>query len=261
MGSIKVDKKNLLLKGIENGSFPEVLYKYRTVDQARKALENFSFWFASPSSFNDPFDCSLSEKKSPDLNDVKKHLENLGQQKGVIDIAIELFKKDPSTVDGILCRIKKVIDSYGVFALSERFDNILMWSHYSDSHKGIVFGFELKSDLGFFVTPIKVDYRDQYDELNYFKNPNKSAIDTIKIKSSQWEYEKEIRIYKSKFGLYEINKEAIKEVYFGINSSQEDIYEIIGIFESKGLHNVSFYKGEKKHGSFGIDFHIIKINN
>jgi hypothetical protein len=259
MDSIEMDKKNLLLKGIEDGNFPEILYKYRTVDQAKKALENFSFWFASPNSFNDPFDCSLSEKKSPDLKDVSKHLENLGQPKGVVDNAIKLFKKDPSTVNSLLSRIKKVIDSYGVFALSERFDNILMWSHYSDSHKGIVFGFELKSDLDFFVTPIKIDYRDRYNELNYFKNPKESSINTIKIKSSQWEYEKEVRIYKSNFGLYKINKIAIKEVYFGINTSQEDVDEIVGIFKREGLHQVSFYKGEKIHGFFGIDFHPIKI--
>lgn len=145
----------------------------------------------------------------------------------------------------------------GVFSLSKYYNNILMWSHYADYHKGIVFGLELEADLEFFATPIWVSYKDSYEELNYLSDPLKSTIDTLKIKSSQWAYESEVRIYKNSTGLHRINAKSIKEVYFGIKTSQYEIDEIRQIITSKGLSGVRFFKGEKGHGTFKIEFNSL----
>jgi len=132
-----------------------------------------------------------------------------------------------------------------------------MWSHYSQYRQGAVFGLDMEADLDFFVTPIRIDYKDSYEELNYLAHPDKSTIDTLKIKSSQWSYESEIRIYKNESGLHKISEKAIREVYFGINATQEDIDEIRSICSSKGLTNIHFFKGEKAHGSFKVVFEAL----
>ena len=85
-------------------------------------------------------------------------------------------------------------------------------------------------------------------------DPDKSTIDTLKIKSSQWIYESEIRIYKNVSGLHKIREKAIRDIYFGINATQEDIDEIRRICFSKGLTKINFFKGEKAHGSFKVVF-------
>lgn len=248
-------KKELIRKGIANGKFPKVLYKYRTITQAKRILDNFLFWFATPDTFNDPFDCALSENQTPTLDDAIRHFKRLNIDKSIIERSIDLYKRSPDKLFELVKNTKeKSFFSKGVLSLSEKFDDILMWSHYSEYHKGIVFGLELEADLEFFVTPIKIDYRDSYKELNYLSDPHKSTIDTLKIKSSQWKYESEIRIYKNDSGLHKINENAIKEVYFGINTAKEDIFEICRIFSRKGLNGINFFKGEKGHGTFKIEF-------
>jgi len=220
-------KKELIKKGIDNGNFPKLLYKYRTIDQAKKILENFSFWFATPDTFNDPFDCGLSENQAPTLDDARKHFKRLKIDEGMIEKSIDLFERNPEKLVELVKNTKeKSLYSKGVLSLSESFDDILMWSHYSQYHQGAVFGLEMEADLGFFVTPIRIDYKDSYEELNYLADPDKSTIDTLKIKSSKWSYENEVRIYKNNSGLHRIEKNAIREVYFGINTTQKDIDEI-----------------------------------
>lgn len=251
-------KKNLIKTAIENGNYPNILYKYRTIEQAKKILDNFSLWFSTADSFNDPFDCSLSECLKPSLADARKHFERLGIKEAIIDRSIAILEREPDKLFKLIGEAKtKSILSKGVLSLSEKHDDILMWSHYSNYHKGIVLGLELVSDLDFFVTPIRVIYKDEYEELNYLNDPEKSTIDTLMIKSSQWAYENEIRIYKNIPGLHSINKKSIKEIYFGINTSQEDIDEVRKICATKGLSDVKFFKGEKHHGTFKIKFNLL----
>jgi hypothetical protein len=249
------DKKKLLKKGIDSGNFPKILYKYRTINQTKAILDNFSFWFATPDSFNDPFDCNLSEVDTPSLGDAIKHFKRLGIQESVINQSIDLYRRHPEKLIELVKDTKeKSICSNGVLSLSEKYDDILMWSHYSEYHKGIVLGLSLEDDLEFFVSPIRIDYKDNYEALNYLNDPEKSIIDTLKIKSSQWKYEREIRIYKNNSGLYKINETAIKEIYFGIKTRKEDIEEIYQICEKQNLNHIKFFKGHQSYGTFEVKF-------
>lgn len=247
--------KELVLMGVAKGSFPKTLYKYRTIDQAKKILESLSFWFSTPDSFNDPFDCNLSEIRLPNLSDARKHFERLGMEEDVIGKSMDLYQRCPEKlIDLIEVTKKKSISSKGILSLSERHDDILMWSHYADAHKGLVLGLSLEKDPGFFLMPLRVDYKDYYEPLDYLADPDKSTIDTIKIKSSQWKYENEIRIYKNDPGLHVIDKDAIIEMYFGINANQKDIDDICSMCRKSDFGHVNFFKGEQSHGSFKIDF-------
>jgi len=251
-------KEYLLKKGIEQKNFPDTVYKYRTIKQMEMILDNFSFWFANPNSFNDPFDCNLSEINPPNLDDAKKHLQTLNIKENDLIKALDCYEQNPTELTQLVETIKeKTIFSKGVLSLSEKYDDILMWSHYSDYHKGVVIGLSMDDDIPFFVTPIKIDYKNEYEILNYLSNPHKSIIDTLKIKSSHWQYENEIRIYKDKIGLQQINKKAIVKIYFGIKTSNEDIDKIKTICKSKNLTHIKFYKGHQSYGSFEIKFELI----
>lgn len=165
-------KKSLLRQAISNGQYPEKLYKYRSIKQAKEIIDNNSFWFSKPDSFNDPFDCCLSEKLEPSFDDARVHFENLGMSDAVINKSIVMLQRHPGSLAKLIQEVKDgSIGSKGVLALSEKFDNILMWSHYGDCHKGVVFGLEMAQDLEFFLMPIKVRYVDEYEELNYLVDP------------------------------------------------------------------------------------------
>ena len=173
----------------------------------------------------------------------------------IIEKSIDFFRSNPEELLQLVNNAKQAsIYSKGVLSLSVKYDDILMWSHYSQYHQGVVFGLDMEADLEFFVTPIRIDYKDNYEELNYLDDPDRSNIDTLKIKSSQWSYESEVRIYKNQSGLHSINEKAIRTIYFGINATQEDVNEIREICSKKGLTEINFYKGEKAHGSFKVIF-------
>ncbi|EJG1695046.1 DUF2971 domain-containing protein [Vibrio parahaemolyticus] len=250
-------KKKLLEQGLDKGSYPEVLYKYRTIEQLEMILDNHSFWFASPNTFNDPFDCSLSEVDSYELGDARTHFLSIGIEERHVSKSIEMFQKDPLKLQELVTTIKdKTINNKGILSLSACHDDILMWSHYADYHQGAVIGLEVRKDLEFFLMPIKIDYRDTYEVLNYLKDPQKATIDTLKVKSSEWRYENEIRIYKDGSGLRAVNPKAIKEIRFGVKTSEESIEKIKEICAKKGFEHISFYRAKKAHGQFAVEFEI-----
>lgn len=87
----------------------------------------------------------------------------------------------------------------GVLSLTSRPDNLLMWSHYTDDHKGFVIGFDEKHP--FFADnanqlPLpngvhRVRYRKRRKRISY------DAIDDLSIlfeKSVDWQYEAEYRM-------------------------------------------------------------------
>ncbi|MCS0436333.1 DUF2971 domain-containing protein [Vibrio diabolicus] len=249
------ENRRLLEQRLDRGNFPEVLYKYRTVDQLKMILDNFSFWFASPDTFNDPFDCSLSEVESYDLEDAQSHFRLLGITESNIEQALVMFQSHPEKLNALVAKAKnEAITQKGVLALSSTNDDILLWSHYADYHKGVAVGLELRKDLDFFLMPIKINYEESYEPLNYLKNPQQAIIDTLKIKSAQWEYEKEVRVYKSASGLYQISPDAIKEIRFGIKTSEQDIQDIKKLCLQKGLTEIAFYKAKKECSKFAINF-------
>ena len=79
---------------------------------------------------------------------------------------------------------------------------------------------------------------------------------TLKVKSSEWRYENEIRIYKDGSGLRAVNPKAIKEIRFGVKTSEESIEKIKEICAKKGFGHISFYRAKKAHGQFAVEFEI-----
>ena len=83
----------------------------------------------------------------------------------------------------------------GILCLSGKWDNILMWSHYTDDHKGFVIEFSGSHDF-FGKRLIKVRYSDQRPLLgNRPDGWNDGAL--FHTKSKDWEYEDEYRKFES----------------------------------------------------------------
>ena len=120
----------------------------------------------------------------------------------------------PKVTDLLTGTMDNASNDFGLISFSMHSNNPLLWSHYSDNHKGICLGFDV---LG--ITDInKVDYLDKRIELPDFliefgesdKNKKEFKInkenqkklesfmgDLMRFKYKNWEYENEYRAFPS----------------------------------------------------------------
>ncbi len=122
---------------------------------------------------------------------------------------------------------------------SEVLHNAPMWAHYADNHQGVCIEFsidwEIKADLP--NQPLRVEYKTDrpslstVDILNYSRReitnlPEQEALHIFEklclIKSTQWEYEKEWRVFfntKENPRYYRLPAFSVSSLIFGINTS------------------------------------------
>jgi hypothetical protein len=161
--------------------------------------------------------------------------------------------------------VEAINDTIGILCLTESFDNLLMWSHYSNSHKGFVVGFD-KSHRYFKRSHNKAGLAGYVKNVRYTKNrpefmffdSNRSEEENIAnwvknfiwVKSIEWEYENEWRIVNtlrnadSKFDsngtkvyLFDFPLESIKSVYLGCKMLPEKKKQILSIIKGESRLN------------------------
>jgi len=243
---------NTLLGMIKEKQIPRYIFKYTKISKnLYESLLNSELWFATPKSFNDPFDCKYDNQTSWNEELVRNHvyetISHTGEQVDPEDV-VRSFKAKPDLFSKFVSdRIKEVTNSKGVFCCSESAINVLMWSHYADAHKGVCLKFNISKDIDLFEHTHKVKYYWKYPKFDFFKEND--LANRLFAKSKHWKYEKEIRTIKMKSGLYKFNKECLKEVIFGKNTEKKDIETIRKIVKSK-YKDVKFKRIQFKKNSY-----------
>ena len=135
----------LMRMGIEEGQIPTTLYKYRSTQRVMEFLGNGQLMFATADTFNDPYKCKLNIDTSIEGKPEKwtHQLENITKES-----------------------IENVIWSCGIFCCTTEYDNIPMWAHYADNHRGCCMEFDVTKDLDFFHFPMKVTYDNTYPSIS-----------------------------------------------------------------------------------------------
>lgn len=98
--------------------------------------------------------------------------------------------------------------SHGIISLTETYDNLLMWSHYSDEHKGVVIEISIDDNNPFSLfrdnERLSISKDCTFNKVNYrkFRKYNEEisekSLDDVRLhymlsKSDEWMYEKEYR--------------------------------------------------------------------
>ncbi|HUO14679.1 MAG TPA: DUF2971 domain-containing protein [Verrucomicrobiae bacterium] len=123
---------------VKDQNLPSRIYKYRCDNPYTRAnLDADSIWTCSPALYNDPYDSWLSMPTNVLAqlleHSLKKNTANAEKYlDGISQIAI-------STVQNL----KIFRDLAKVCSFSEVHDSILMWSHYSDHHRGLCIEYDL----------------------------------------------------------------------------------------------------------------------
>jgi hypothetical protein len=83
--------------------------------------------------------------------------------------------------------IKELSKSHGMLCFSAHWHDPVVWAHYSDKHRGLCLGFEIRDDTGKPVTYVP-------ERLPFPDTPTVAHSDMMLwTKYSNWEYEQEIR--------------------------------------------------------------------
>jgi len=173
---------------------PSVLYKYSAFSaNPISSLTNKTVWFADPRSFNDPFDCKF------DIHNSSPKKFKMPARIGT-EIMVEKFNackkgEEYNSSQEYRYKLEKALSEIGVLCLAGSNNNMLMWSHYTDKHKGFCLGFRMIGNDAFKVRP--VSYEGKYIEIKIedFADKLEEYIKGIIFKkSSDWAYEEEYRI-------------------------------------------------------------------
>lgn len=226
-----------------------MLYKYTgNSNQAISNIRKHGLWFNTVNSFNDPFDIYPVYKMD---EEERQQAMDLFQKTKDIDIQLaETFTAEElSVLERMQDRFMPVENSKsGVTCFSEERDNIIMWSHYANSHKGICLGFDIteKSTIGDFLDETmlvdtcsstvsmscnvpcsgkiyKIIYNETRPQLIIGKK--EPQTDFLEVKFNHWAYEKEWRIMLHTKQPYVFPRlmyykpSILKELIFGANMS------------------------------------------
>ena len=236
------------------------LYKYQPNNiHTLNILQNNEFYFSFVEDFNDPFDCRVRLVLPTNREQWETHARDHNIPENLARIVIRFLETINYDTEKIMQEYEKShFRTIIVYCLSEIRDNILMWSHYSNSHKGICIGFETVIDqnelcirtddptLNGHINPVyhgvlsvdKVKYQTICPEPYIFVSSDHNHLsEFFKTKSIDWLYERERRIimpYRDiNKRLIRFDKSALKEVIFGCKTSSEFKQQIMKLIEDE----------------------------
>ena len=223
----------LIKLSVDQGQLPKYVYKYRAINiNTEKIFSDSKLWFSKPSDFNDPFDCQVIV----DTNNTESEIANFIRQNDPLMASknvkhfSRLWSKNPNDLHQMVNKkIHESLNEKGICCFAGNNENILMWSHYTVSHKGICLKFDVTADRDFFSTPFMVNYSKDYPHYNHLKDNSTIIKLLIQTKADIWKYEGEIRVLKPLSGAYSFRKETLVGVCFGCNGTKSDVQKIKGL--------------------------------
>lgn len=247
-------------------------YKYLPISRL-SYLEDELLRFTQPGDLNDPFEC-LPQKPSEEefnllidtvilnLPKVNKEFERNTKDKFNTEYLKDLYKNAN----------KNVNDDIGILSLSKNWNNTLMWSHYTNSHKGFCIGFD--KNHNFFENYLsddkctskfikEVEYSETRVKIPMILGQEKLNFEPYITKSLDWKYEEEIRIISSlnsadeikpkepyNIHLFKVSHSCITQIILGANIEIENENEIRKFASEK---NIEIYKAKISDTKYNME--------
>lgn len=245
-------------------------YKYSGVDGALHIL-NGTLKYDTPSGFNDPFDC-LPANKSVNLDNSALHT-----------LFFKKYKREPTLNEKMVCANnlsnpsyhKNINEALRILCLTKKPDNLLMWSHYAEQHKGCCFELDFtnydhnRSDPfnGNNWLPLKVDYETRRPKISPLEKG--LAKEAIYTKSIDWKYEEEWRIMRTYRNNPPENNAVVyprelflKRVILGCNVStpnEETIIELVKDINAKLNAKIVVDKARISRDDYKLEFGSVDL--
>jgi hypothetical protein len=254
-----------------------VVYKYRSWnnDCHRRILSDNEIYLPSPKDFNDPFDCAIIPNYDL-LDTVDKKDKFIDQFIAAIKATNSIFEADtytkvlkgrfesnPSkTIEELKALYRKHQNlAYGIFSLSCNWNSVLMWSHYSDNHKGFCIGFDLEElkKLNEFQMGGDIEYSNEFPQIDPLNHEIEVIFKEINTKASPWSYEEEYRLFSiigrgAKERKFRIPDSCLREVTLGLRFPEEDIKKVKELI---GQRAIKIFQARQVERQFTLDRKLI----
>lgn len=220
------------------------VYKYLPFsDGSKRILTDGTMKFTHHSEFNDPFDCITAY-------DIEKSMAYMRSRPDLFKKAGIHLKLSPAQrvskrkqmENGVRRSLENgefhdgVVGNVGICCLTKKPDNILMWSHYAENHKGFVVEFDVEHhDENIHMGNVEeklfgwdVEYNQSMPIITAGERDFNAVKNVFLTKSPDWAYEEEYRVLSMRkgSGIYDFDKKLISKVIAGVKMPEKDFDEL-----------------------------------
>lgn len=287
LGSTDINEADIeIAQTLKIDNLPKHLYKYRPFNKySLSNLESDTVWLNIPAEYNDPFECVeyldldkiskagtnfMKDEIIHDLtksNPVPRHVLDMANksddpirvlceyqfrfQNGMAENVLEITEGGINKVllNRHLELIKNLQNKLKICSFCESPNQLLMWSHYANHHKGFCIEYNIqswaKSDIrNRILYPVIYDTK-LYNSTNHFINQmventfnNLYPMISCATKSIEWGYEKEWRFIFNigdSFDKQNYPMECQSRVFIGSRMNTRNRNKIIKICQSKKI--------------------------
>jgi hypothetical protein len=169
-----------------------------------------------------------------------------------------------------------ILEQTGIFSLTAKRDDLLMWAHYADKHQGICVGFD--TTYWPFNLALPVQYSETYPVIDRAVESDRQSLEkSLLTKGSCWRYEAEWRLLMRTLnsgdrarcagrtsdvaewtlrqrgpGLYEIPILSISEIVFGLRVEDSQKQRLVSQLASTAGH-VKFFEARRSASEFKLE--------
>lgn len=279
---------------------------------AKAVLENSTLRWTKPSEFNDPFDHQVSFKfnfsKEELAESLFKEIERLVYsdmevayvEETLLNKMVVMLKavKDKIPKPELLSQLEKgciessenlefyiskindllesTLNQSRVLCVAETNENVVMWSHYADSHKGISLRLECVDEVDTSLLVAKpVTYTDTFpsfieldEHVKYLTGQQSSKVSSFfmnaaYLKHSDWAYESEWRLHRpheyehGEFSDWAEDITVFGAIYFGCRIDPSHASDLMELIETK-YPKMEVFQAKVSKFDFKLEFERIK---
>lgn len=253
----------------------EKLYRYYPYNEnelwkLEHLLKDAKLFHPTPDMLNDPFECKphfnpgSNEMLKKGLVRIYRKHENISRPVARKKADI-LLKDREQLVERLRASFVKAYSKPRICSFTRSRENLLLWSLYSDSHRGFCVEFDAQG------LPIsgahKLKYSDEYPSMTFLDGDSAFSLAPILTKSKVWEQEDEYRTYflpdaddqpDNDGESLLLRGSTIKAIYFGVNMNKDHEYKIMEMIND-GPFTPDFYKAGISRDSFSIYFEAVGV--
>lgn len=249
-----------------------MLYKYtphNNEDHKYNIITKCELWFSKVEHFNDPIDFNLAYKQQYSKNEIREYFEtfikNRPNYPKSLKELLRLYGDNKAFVAKQNRLFKGFRKCFGVLCMSETPESILMWAHYADKNKGIVyefnynlFGCETSKNPNDCPSYIKYTDKREYELLSYtlqYEELKEQFSKLLATKAMDWAYEKEVRFMNLDKGDFnrKFDSKCLKSIIFGIKTKGEEIKKVKKLCKENNLKHIKFKQAKLIDGRFEIE--------
>lgn len=248
------------------------VYKFHAYnDNLFKILLNHELWFGKPAIQNDPFEGEFiveGFEKEPNAEEIRNLLKIIDQKAYKIEYLNKPDHYLPNATtlvneyqDFIKSKIK---ETFGICSLSKSYKNILMWTHYANSHSGVCLIFN-KNILEASIKKgdSEIEFKDVIPcnsapkvKIRIADNgyPFVNGYNILLSKFIDFKYEDEVRFVKFFIPIFDDDKKrnlkfdmsALTGIIIGENMETDNLRSIYNLLKNNSeLKDISIFFGHK----------------